>query len=207
MEKKISTKERILYESLKLFSERGFDSVTVAEIAAQLNISAPALYKHYKNKQDIFDAIIEMSRSAYKEAMASMNVDFKNHPELKDKYINMTEQEHVELLTKLFLHAMHSKVPGQFRKLLTVEQFNKPELGQIFNRHYIESHVKQFECYFSMMMEAGKIKKCDPFIMGVQYISPVIVAITMCDHVPENEPLVLKWIEQHVHQFFETYSV
>ena len=59
----MNTKERILDEALTLFSEKGYTNVFVGEIAERVGIKAPSLYKHYKNKQAIFDAIIgEMNR-------------------------------------------------------------------------------------------------------------------------------------------------
>ena len=55
----MDTKHRILDEALTLFSEKGYANVYVADIAARVGIKAPSLYKHYRNKQAIFDAIIE----------------------------------------------------------------------------------------------------------------------------------------------------
>ena len=55
----MDTKQKILLESLRLFSQRGYDAVGVEQIAAAVGIKAPSLYKHYKSKKDIFDAIFE----------------------------------------------------------------------------------------------------------------------------------------------------
>ncbi len=52
----MDTKQRILDEALTLFSERGYANVFVNDIAEKVGIKAPSLYKHYKNKQAIFDA-------------------------------------------------------------------------------------------------------------------------------------------------------
>ena len=53
------TKEQILMTSLKLFAKDGYEAVSVSDIAGKLGITKGALYKHYKNKRDIFDSIIE----------------------------------------------------------------------------------------------------------------------------------------------------
>ena len=47
----MNTKQKILLESLRLFSQRGYDAVSVEQIAAAVGIKAPSLYKHYKSKQ------------------------------------------------------------------------------------------------------------------------------------------------------------
>ena len=65
----MDTKQRILLEALRLFSKRGYDAVGVEQIASAVGIKAPSLYKHYKSKQDIFDAIVEKMR----QGMESMS--------------------------------------------------------------------------------------------------------------------------------------
>ena len=52
------TKEKILLTALSLFAENGYEAVSVSDIAGQLGITKGALYRHFRNKQDIFDSII-----------------------------------------------------------------------------------------------------------------------------------------------------
>lgn len=51
--------EKILLEAIYLLNEEGIDSVTTRKIAARLNVQSPALYWHYKNKQELLSAIRE----------------------------------------------------------------------------------------------------------------------------------------------------
>ena len=53
------TKENILKIALHLFAVNGYEAVSVSMIAEALGMTKGALYKHYKNKQDIFDCIVE----------------------------------------------------------------------------------------------------------------------------------------------------
>lgn len=48
------TKQRILEKSLELFSTKGYDAVSVGEIAKAVGIKAPSLYNHFPSKQAIF---------------------------------------------------------------------------------------------------------------------------------------------------------
>ena len=52
------TKERIMQTALDMFSCRGYEAVSVSDIAGELGITKGALYRHYKSKRDIFDHII-----------------------------------------------------------------------------------------------------------------------------------------------------
>ena len=51
------TKESILKAALGLFAVKGYEAVSVSQIAGTLGMTKGALYKHYKNKRDIFDSI------------------------------------------------------------------------------------------------------------------------------------------------------
>ena len=52
------TKERILMAALRLFAREGYEAVSVSDIAGELGLTKGALYKHFKNKRDIFDSIV-----------------------------------------------------------------------------------------------------------------------------------------------------
>ena len=47
------TKERILDVSLKLFSEKGYKSTSVRDIAKDVSITQSGLYNHFKGKNAI----------------------------------------------------------------------------------------------------------------------------------------------------------
>ena len=57
--KQEDTRQKILDKALELFAAKGYDSVSVGEIAQAVGIKAPSLYNHFPGKQAIFDAIIE----------------------------------------------------------------------------------------------------------------------------------------------------
>ena len=59
MEGSMSTKEKILDAALTLFAENGYDGTSVEQIANVVGIKAPSLYKHYKGKEDILNALID----------------------------------------------------------------------------------------------------------------------------------------------------
>lgn len=63
--KQEDTKKKILDKALELFSQRGYDAVSVGEIAAAVGIKAPSLYNHFSGKQAIFEAIVETTAAQY----------------------------------------------------------------------------------------------------------------------------------------------
>jgi AcrR family transcriptional regulator len=55
--RRTDTRQRIHHVALDVFSERGYDKATMREIAERLQITRPALYYHYKNKEDILASV------------------------------------------------------------------------------------------------------------------------------------------------------
>lgn len=65
-------RERILEEAVKLFYERGFNGTTLDDIAAELGVTKPFIYTHFRSKVDLLAALckptIEMSLAAVESA-------------------------------------------------------------------------------------------------------------------------------------------
>ena len=71
MEEIMSTKEKSMNAALTLFAENGYDGTSVEQIAGIVGIKAPSLYKHYKGKEDILNALIDSAEARYEEMFGS----------------------------------------------------------------------------------------------------------------------------------------
>jgi AcrR family transcriptional regulator len=67
-------RERILEEAVKLFYQRGFTGTTLDDIAAELGVTKPFIYTHFRGKVELLAALckptIEMSLEAVATAAA-----------------------------------------------------------------------------------------------------------------------------------------
>jgi AcrR family transcriptional regulator len=52
--KKLRTRQEIADQAMKLFAQRGFDAVTVAEVASAAGISEKTVYNYFPTKEDLF---------------------------------------------------------------------------------------------------------------------------------------------------------
>ncbi|MFG3348564.1 TetR/AcrR family transcriptional regulator C-terminal domain-containing protein [Streptomyces sp. NPDC048018] len=59
--------ETVAETALRLLNERGLDGLTLRAIAQELDVQAPALYWHFKNKQALLD---EMATVMYRQMVA-----------------------------------------------------------------------------------------------------------------------------------------
>lgn len=202
-----NTKELFLYKALELFAEKGYDAVSVAEIAKGVGCTAPALYKHYSGKRALFDAIIEKSKEAYSRQMDMLSFARTDDAEAKERYLNMTVEEQVDLVKGIFMNTAHDRYTNLFRKFMTIEQFKHPELGRIYNERYIESQLKAYSELMKLWIDAGIMRGFDPYIMALEYISPLTILVTAYDREPYNEGKYLAILEQHVRQFNQIYAL
>lgn len=72
------TRARILEVATRLFLERGYDTVTVAEVAREAGVSSVTVFNHFPRKEDLFldraaDAV-ELLRSAVRDRAPGVDV-------------------------------------------------------------------------------------------------------------------------------------
>ncbi len=67
MDASFSLKEKIVHESLKLFSLKGFLSTSTQDIMREAKTSKGGLYNHFKSKDEIFFAVLNEARKIWRE--------------------------------------------------------------------------------------------------------------------------------------------
>ncbi|MBE6845151.1 MAG: TetR/AcrR family transcriptional regulator [Ruminococcus sp.] len=202
----MDTKKRILDAALTLFSEKGYANVFVADIAQAVGIKAPSLYKHYKSKQDIFNAILNEMKSSYDKQAASLDMNGNDAAVDAGIFSAVSEDGLVEMGVGLFRFFLHDGYTQKFRKMLTIEQFNNPELAELFTKQYIDDSLKYQSAMFAILCENDVLKGADPYIMALQFHSPIYMLLTMCDREPHREAEFTTLLEQHIRQFSRLYS-
>lgn len=113
-----NTKETIIYQALTLFSKKGYEGVSMRDIANAVGIKASSLYNHFKSKQDIFDNIINEMSIRYEEAISNMQVPHGEISEVVSKYMDVSEQILINLAKKMFLYFLKDDFASKFRRIL-----------------------------------------------------------------------------------------
>jgi len=202
----MSTKKRILDEALTLFSEKGYANVFVADIAGAVGIKAPSLYKHYKSKQDIFNAILDEMKSNYDKQAHSLNLNGENAAADAMVFSDVSEDGLVQMGVGLFMYFLHDEYVQKFRKMLTIEQFQNSELAEMFTKQYADEPLNYQSAMFSMLCADGVLKEFNPDVMALQFYAPIYMILTMCDRQPQREGELVTLLENHIRQFSKIYS-
>lgn len=202
----MDTKQRILDEALTLFSEKGYANVFVGDIAERVGIKAPSLYKHYKNKRAIFDAIIDLMNSRFSEQAKALQISGTDAAVDSKIYQNMSEENLLKLGREFFLFYLHDDYNKRFRKMLTIEQFNSKELAGIYTKLYVDDPLSYQSMLLGMVAAAGMLHTDNVKIMTLHFYAPIYFLLTMCDRDPEREPEALKTLDEHIIQFNRHYG-
>ena len=202
----MNTKQKILLESLRLFSQRGYDAVGVEQIAAAVGIKAPSLYKHYRSKQDIFDAIFEETARRYEAFTDTISVHVQNSEQDVKMFEEITADDLVAKVRSLIDYSLHDEYVSMFRRMMTIEQFRSPELSELYSQRYVNQIHDYHSRLFTKMIAAGVLAEEDPGILAMMYDAPILVLLGECDRHPEKEEECMKKLEAHVRLFYKTFN-
>ena len=200
--KQEDTKQRILDKALELFSAKGYDSVSVGEIAKAVGIKAPSLYNHFPSKQAIFDAILESTAAQYEADTDQINIHVQNAAQDIPVFTEITADALFEKVRQIFEYSLHNETISRFRRMMTIEQFRSPELAALYSKRYVERVLDYHAGIFQALIAAGEITAEDSDTLAMMYVAPVLTLIGICDRQPERESECLEKLQNHVRLFF-----
>ena len=200
--KQEDTRQKIIGKALELFAERGYDAVSVGEIAQAVGIKAPSLYNHFPSKQAIFDAIVESTAKRYETDTRKINIHVQNVSQDISVFTGITEDALFEKVRQIFVYSLHNEIIRNFRRMMTIEQFRSQELGTLYSKRYVERLVEYHAGIFRALIAAGEIREDDPDTLAMMYVAPVLTLIGVCDRQPEREAECLEKLRNHVCLFF-----
>ena len=129
------TKERILMTALRLFARDGYEAVSVSAIAGELGMTKGALYKHYRNKRDIFDSILRYMEQRDQQNAISCSLPEGTAEAMPEAYKQATAEELIVFSRQQFRCWTEDAFAASFRKMLTVEQYRSEEMNALYHQY------------------------------------------------------------------------
>lgn len=200
--KQEDTGKKVLDKALELFSTKGYDSVSVGEIAKAVGIKAPSLYNHFPSKQAIFNAIVDSTAAKYEADTDKINIHVQDVKRDIPFFTETTEEALFEKVRQIFEYSLHNDTVSRFRRMMTIEQFRSPELAALYSKRYVERILNYHADIFRALIASGEITAADPDALAMMYVAPVITLIGICDRQPEREQECLEKLRDHVRLFF-----
>ncbi len=192
----MTTKEKILDEALTLFAEKGYDGTAMDLIAERVGIKGPSLYKHYKGKEEILNALIDAAEDRYEEYFGSE----KNIGKLPKN-----TEEFVQVTMGKISFTMRDPMIRRIRMFLVQEQFRNERLAEITTRHQLYGVQWMYARIIEAMMNEGLFIRDDPAMLAVELTAPAVLLIARADRQPQCEKEILDDMERHIRHFCAVY--
>lgn len=148
---KKNTKEKIFDVSIALFSQYGYDGVSIRQIAKEVGIKESSIYNHYQSKESILESILsyyinEMLKeeAPVMQPKENLNMDFDHfYKEGSNRFISKLSEEKMMKITRIFL----------------VESYHNEKIKKFVKEAIIGYAINGWEDLFNLMKEMNFIKK------------------------------------------------
>ena len=202
----MDTKKKILEVSLELFAQKGFDGVSVREIAKAVGVRESALYKHYKNKEDILDKIVEEMISSIRNGYELRHVPETLTLGVAEGYRNISEEQLCEMSWSIFKMFTEEPKLSNFRRLLMREQFQNKTFAKYYNKFFIKGVIESQAKTFLQLVDSGLFRKADERIIALHFYGPILLLFQQYDCEPEKKDEIKEMLFKHVRAFGENYG-
>lgn len=200
------TKEKILLTALQLFARDGYEAVSVRNIAEELGMTKGALYRHYKNKRDIFDSIVDQMTELDAMRAKEYQMPAERYDEMPDSYENTSLEDIQRYTIEQFKFWTEDNFALSFRRMLTLEQYRNDEMTELYSQCIVDGPVAYMEDVFRELIKRGALKDENPRQLAVEYYAPLFLLISMYDKKGKDEDCT-ELLFNHTKHFIQRYGV
>ena len=191
-----TTKEKILLTALKLFAQDGYEAVSISKISGELGMAKSALYKHYKNKRDIFDSIINRMDELDYERAREYNMPEGNMDEIIKGYRKISIDK-IRIYTEVqFKHWTEEEFPSLFRRMLTLEQYRNQEMADLYQKYLVSGPIE----YMTYLFAGITGKKEEAKQLAIEFYGPIFLMYSLYDNKRKEDDLA-EMLKKHVDRF------
>jgi AcrR family transcriptional regulator len=170
MNRGAATRERIIQGALRLFAEKGVDATSIRDIASSAAISEPAIYRHFRSKEDL---VWEIFWSGYRDLGALLG-SIESKGGLRERLTTMVET----------ICALFDRDQALFRFLLLTQH---GQLGKITERE--KSPVQVLHDQLAAAIKAGALPQQNAELATSTVFGIVLQAATFRIYGRLDQPL------------------
>jgi len=160
------TKDIIFNLSIELFSKKGFNSVSIRDIAGEVGIKQSSLYNHFRSKDEILRDIYAL----FKMEAAEVYPPLENLDEIIK---NCTPLEFFKRGNQLFIQHMLNTRMEKIWRILFIEQCSDQRAANLVLEESFRKALSYVEIALNTMIAQNKIKNVNVRICSFEYIYPL----------------------------------
>lgn len=200
-----STKQRILEETLKLFAQKGYEGVSMREIAAAVGIKGASIYNHFRGKEEIFQGIFEEITKRYENVAMILEIPIEETTHAAESFLDLGEQELTHMAKEMFDFFARDEFVVRFRRMLVGEQNRSQLAAETLKGYYFDAPIQYQAKLFEKMQQCEAFQGYDPKTMALHFYGPIYYLLSRYDLEQDYEGCI-KELEQHVHWFTSLYN-
>ena len=198
----MNTKEKIFDVAFDLFSKKGYDSVSLREIAEEVGIKKSSIYSHYPSKEAILISIFEYFTDLfeYDELLNSKELVLATDNDILTQNPEMFYHIGSEAIKEMFSNERNLKI----WKLIFIQMHYNEKIRVFFQNEILLKPLLFWEEFFTILKEKEIIRKdCNPKLLAKEYYSyPIYLLLEICakyDDIPQDSlDDFFKETEEHV---------
>ena len=163
------TKELITQSALEMFAKRGYQAVSIRDIAKAVGIKESSIYYHFTNKQAIMDEILTRINRLIAEKKADFSNVFSSATEVSEEAMCSVA---VGILENYLMHAFVYPVI----QMLSIERLADKRADEIYKRIVFDLPLAQHREVFGQMIDRGYIKENRTEVLADEYYSVIYLA-------------------------------
>ena len=202
------TKEKILLTALRLFAQDGYEAVSVSKIAGELGMTKGALYKHYKNKRDIFDCIFQRVCQLDIERSKEAGVPEQDYVHQPQSFANTSVASVMAYMQDQFYYWTQDEIACNFRRMISLEQYRNAEATALFQKAMTSGPTGYLEDLFREMMQQGAWREGSPKEMAVEFYAPFYLLLSLSDAAIDKteKESISAFFTAHLERFADKYA-
>lgn len=158
----LTTRERILDAAIDLISRKGFDAVSVREIAREVGIRESSIYNHFKSKDEILDTIIDYFILELTRASGpAMDIDSQLEA--------MGPKKFMENGSRAYMQYINTPRLGKIWRVISIELYHNEKIRAFFQDTMLQLPLDSWEQLFGRMIELKLIKPIDPKVLAREF--------------------------------------
>ena len=152
--------------ALEVFAERGFAAAKLDEIAKRAGVSKGTLYLYFKDKEDLFRAVIRdtvaPNIASIRETVEATDLPFA-------QIVHALLPRFAEITTKVPIGAVAKMVIGESR--------NFPELAKVYHDLVVSQAIGLIAGLIERGQTKGEVREGDPRLHALSLMGPMLMGI------------------------------
>jgi AcrR family transcriptional regulator len=169
----MTTKERIFDVAIDLFAQKGFDAVSMREIAEAAGIKKATLYYYFTSKDQMLENIFDYTMERWEMSKVGK---WSDSDETEKQIVAMGLDGFMAMASAVSSSWMDDPRMEKILRIAFIELYHNEQMKK-FLLAFFGAGPEFFESGFAILLKHKLIKPSDPKVLALEYLSFFMMAL------------------------------